>query len=198
MSAVLLRRVACGWIALSWAALCSAAGIGAHEFTVSELQRLLQSTATAHAVPFHELRESPWLEAPTESRGTLHSSPDLLEKRVASPREETWRLMTDRMEWVGPGGSTRKQILFSQAPAVAALADALRHIVAGNLQALDASFHIELRGHKDQWTVQLNPRHAATTRGLNHLELQGTGARLHVIIVTEPQGQRTTTRLHPY
>ena len=191
MSLDLARRVAV-LLALS----CAGSG-ACHAFTVPDLQRLLQSAPTSQVVPYHEVRESPWLAAPVESRGTLHSSRERLEKRVETPRRETWLILADRMEWVGPNGVGGKQILFNGAPAVAALAEALRRVIAGDLVGLEQSFRIELRGDERLWTAQLLPRDPEVARSLDYLELRGAGALLQVIIVAERQGERTTTRLRP-
>ena len=162
--------------------------------SVLELQRLLQSSAKP-TVSFQEQRESPWLSAPMISRGTMRSSPNALEKRVESPRQEIWRLLPDRIEWVGAGGS--KQILFSQAPALAALSDVMRRVVAGDIVALERDFRIQLSGDERAWRAQLQPRSTDVSRHLEQVELQGTGGQLQVIIVVERQGERTTTRLAP-
>lgn len=178
---------------LLFAVLLALSAAAAQAFALADLQRLLQS-APVRALPFHELRESPWLAAPLSSRGSLSSTPQALEKQVHTPRQETWRLYADRVEWSGADGS-RKTLAFAQAPAVGALADALRRIVAGELDALARDYRAELHGDARQWRVQLTPRASATARFVDHLELQGQGARLQVIIVVEPQGGRTTTRL---
>jgi hypothetical protein len=163
--------------------------------TLAELQRLMQSHP-ARAVAFDEVRESPWLATPLQSQGTLSSGREWLEKHVSSQREETWRLWPDRMEWVGPDGAVSKQVKFSAAPALGALADTLRRAVAGDLVGLERDFRIQLGGDERLWTVHLEPRAAELARHLDHLELQGTGARLQVIIIVERSGERTTTRLH--
>ena len=162
---------------------------------VPQLQRLLQNSPRS-AVPFEETRESPWLATPLNSRGTLHSTPQSLEKRVESPRRETWRLLPDRLEWAGPG-SAAKQILFSQAPALGALSDVMRRVVAGDFAALERDFRIDLHGTDAAWRVNLVARKAEVARHLESVELQGTAGRLQVIIVSERQGERTTTRLSP-
>lgn len=177
-------------------ALAGAAAVGANALTAAELQRLLQSSPRT-AVAYQELRESPWLAAPMTSRGMMHSTAQSLEKRVESPRQETWRLLPDRVEWVGPGAAGRKQILFSDAPALATLSDVMRRVVAGEIVALEREFTIELRGDERAWTAHLKPRKPEIARQLESVELQGTGARLQVIIVAERQGERTTTRLQP-
>ena len=178
------------------AVLLSCLGISAaNALSVPELQRLLKAE-TPRSLAFEETRESPWLAVPAQSRGTLHSSPGMLEKRVVSPRQETWRLSTDRMQWVGPDGVASKTILFSDSNAVAALANALRLVVAADLEALTADYDIELRGDERRWTVRLKPRSTAVRRQLEYLELQGEASAMTTIVVVEPQGERTTTRLH--
>lgn len=178
-------------------ALCLLAGCagGAQALTVAQLQALLQSAPKPDA-PYVETRESPWLSSPVTTRGTLHVTAQALEKRVEQPRQETWRLLDDRVEWQGPGGG-RKQILFSQAPALQALADVTRRAVAGELVSLERDFRIVVNGDEHVWSAQLQPRTALVSRQLDTIELQGIGGRLRVLIVSERQGERTTTRILP-
>jgi hypothetical protein len=168
----------------------------AHALTVQELQQLLQAAPRPDA-RYEEVRESPWLSSPVTTRGTLHVTPQALEKRVDSPRQETWRMLADRLEWAGPGGAGRKAILFSQAPALQALADVTRRAVAGDLVGLQRDFTIVVHGDENVWSAQLQPRTALVMRQLDAVELQGTGGRLRVLIVTQRQGDRTTTRILP-
>jgi hypothetical protein len=171
-------------VASSWAASA---------MTLPELQRLLRRDAQA-PVAFEEVRESPWLSSPVTTRGKLQSTPQALEKRVESPRRETWRLLEDRMEWTGPDGA-RKVVPFSQAPALQALAGVTRRATSGSFSELERDFLITLRGDEKVWSVHLQPRTAQMSRLLESVELQGTGERLQVIIVNERRGERTTTRL---
>lgn len=184
---------------LAWALLASTlAFAGTHAFaqaiTAASLQRLLQATPR-HEVRFTETRESPWLSAPVQSSGTLNATPAVLEKRVEQPRRETWRILPDRMQWTSPASGATKDILFADVPAAAALADAMRHAMAGDLAALDKDFALRLNGDERVWTVQLTPRRAEVSRTLKQLELQGSGGKLQVMIVTEAKGDRTITRL---
>lgn len=189
MSRAQLLRVASGLL-FTIAAACPARAL-----TVPALQQLLQS-APLQTVQFHELRESPWLAAPVETRGTLQASADRLEKRIDFPREETWRLWADRIEWIGADGGT-KQIPYNKAPALGALADALRRLVAGDLSALERNFSIDVQGSEGGWTARLLPRGAPASRQLEYMEIQGRGTRLLIISIVERQGERTTTRLQP-
>lgn len=186
----LLRR-----IAAAVALLVGGASVS-HAFTVPVLKHLLQSSAR-NSISFAETRESPWLAVPAEARGTMHSTSGVLEKRVATPRAETWRILADRVEYVGVGETSSKQILFSKAPAMAVLATALRNVVSGDLSALEREFRIELHGDRGAWTARLSPTSGETMRYLDHIELQGAGSELRMIIIVERQGERTTTRLFP-
>ena len=175
---------------------CAAGPAIAQPVTVADLQRLLQEQPRRE-LRFRETRESPWLAAPLESSGRMRSSATLLEKRVEQPRRETWQILPDRMQLIAPDATVAKQLMFSDAPAVAALANALRQVMAGDLQALDKDFRLVPGGDARLWTLQLIPRRPDIARFLSQLELQGAGPQLQVIAILESQGERTTTRLTP-
>jgi hypothetical protein len=176
--------------------LLSVAGAAlAQAFSVGRLQRLLQEAPHAD-VRFTEMRESRWLAAPIESSGTMRSNTMMLEKRVERPRPETWRILSDRMQVTAPGLDGVKEVMLDQAPAAAALANALRRVMAGDLEALNKDFQLDLSGDEREWTLQLTPRHPDVARQLKEIDLQGAGPRLVVIVIQESQGDRTTTHLH--
>jgi hypothetical protein len=176
--------------------LLSVAGAAfAEALSVEHLQRLLQDAPHAD-VRFTEMRESRWLAAPIESSGTMRSNAMMLEKRVERPRPETWRILSDRMQVTAPGSDGVKEVMLDQAPAAAALANTLRRVMAGQLEALNKDFQLELSGDEREWTLQLTPRHPDVARQLKQISLQGAGRRLAVIVIQESQGDRTTTRLH--
>jgi hypothetical protein len=176
--------------------LLSVAGAAfAEALSVEHLQRLLQDAPHAD-VRFTEMRESRWLAAPIESSGTMRSNAMMLEKRVERPRPETWRILSDRMQVTAPGSDGVKEVMLDRAPGAAALADTLRRVMAGQLEALNKDFQLELSGDEREWTLQLTPRHPDVARQLKQISLQGAGRRLAVIVIQESQGDRTTTRLH--
>ena len=120
----------------------------------------------------------------------------MLEKQVDQPRRETWRILGDRMQVSTPGSDSVKEILLDKAPAAAALARTLRRVMAGDLDALNKDFQLELSGDERDWTLQLTPRHQDVAHQLKQIDLQGAGPLLSVIVILESQGDRTTTRLH--
>jgi hypothetical protein len=176
--------------------LLSVAGAAfAEALSVEHLQRLLQDAPHAD-VRFTEMRESRWLAAPIESSGTMRSNAMMLEKRVERPRPETWRILSDRMQVTAPGSDGVKEVMLDRAPGAAALAATLRRVMAGQLEALNKDFQLELSGDEREWTLQLTPRHPDVARQLKQISLQGAGRRLAVIVIQESQGDRTTTHLH--
>ncbi len=181
---VLMLAAAIGWGGAAWAQTLSAA----------TLQRLLQAQPK-HELRFTELRESPWLNAPIESSGSLIMSATALEKRIEKPHRETWRILADRMQLLADDSTVIKEFVFRDAPAIAVLANALRDAMAGNLVALEADFQTDIAGDENAWTVRLTPRRPEVARVLKQLELQGSKGRLQVFVVQETQGERTTTRL---
>jgi hypothetical protein len=171
-----------------------ATATAAAAITTSELQRLVQA-APLKPVAFVETRESPWLAQPVETRGTLVAKANVLEKRIRSPREEVWRLLEDRVEYIGAADAGRKQILFSQAPAVAVLSHTLRRIVNGDFAALERDFQVAVRGDERAWTVRLDATNADAARAIDHAEIEGAGGAVRTIVIVDRQGERTTTRI---
>lgn len=184
-------------------ALCAGLGLGllqgiaapAMAFDLDELQQLLEA-GSRQEVRFHETRESPWLAAPVESRGTLAKRPDgSLEKRIVAPRLETWRLEADRLERIGPNDELVGTVSYEKFPALGAMARAMREGIAGNFAAMTDEFEPRLQGTAERWTLALLPRAPAASRHVERVELQGDAAGLRVLVVVERDGARTRTHL---
>lgn len=178
---------------------CIAAAFAAETpaFDIEALQHLLQAGPRPE-LRFTESRESPWLSAPSLTSGTMVVRPGLLEKRVDGPRRETYRLLSDRLqvESVGRDGlPTTRDLAFADAPALAALAQSLRLVMAGELGTLRQQFDMTLTGEARLWSVRLVPRSTAVSRTLQQIDLQGTYGQLKVLVTQEAKGERTTTRL---
>lgn len=190
-----MTRIGLAWLVRLGVLLSFAGAAFAQALSLSHLQRLLQDAPHAD-VRFTELRESRWLAVPIESSGTMRSTATMLEKRVELPRPETWRILSDRMQMSAPGSDGVKEILLDPHSAAAALANTLRHVMAGDLDALNNDFRLELSGDEREWFLQLTPRYPNVARQLKQIGLQGARRRLSVIVTLESQGDRTTTRLH--
>ena len=171
------------------------ATLDAAALTPAELQRLLTPNAGA-TVNFEEVRESPWLAAPIVSKGSMQVTANGLEKRVESPKRETWRLLADRVEWQSADGRVN-QIPYARAPALGALAGVMRRVIAGDVAGLQKDFDVQLAGDERAWRAQLVARDAQVRSQLESIEVQGTGGAIQVLVVVDHQGEKTTTRLQP-
>lgn len=160
----------------------------------ADLQRLLHERK-ARDLRFVEIRESPRLPKPLESRGTLHATSESLEKRVEWPSAEIWRILPDRMEWVAGDGAAVKSVRFDKAPAAGALADGLRLAVSGELLALQRRFAVSIDGDASGWSATLKPRDAQLARFVEALTIKGVGGTMKTLVVVQVRGGRTTTEL---
>ncbi len=164
-------------------------------FDLDEIQTRLQASSRQE-VRFHEIRESPWLAAPVESRGILVARPDgSLEKRVTAPQQETWRLRPDRLERIGPNDETVGIMSYDKFPALGAMARAMREGLAGRFDGMKDDFELRLQGTAEHWTLELLPRAAQASRHIERVELQGDAAGLRTLVVVERNGARTSTHL---
>lgn len=168
------------------------AALGSSLFTIDSLEQLLKSN-TSHVVGYQETRESPWLQEPIISEGTMESRPPMIEKIAILPRPQTWRLYPDYMEMSNPDGS--KRVYYSQSPQVGVLANAIRGLVTGEIVTLRHEFYVEIKGSENSWSVQLKPRTEDASKYLRLIEFDGTNSSVKRIVVIEAQGEKTTTLL---
>jgi hypothetical protein len=183
-----------GWCAAMCVILTAGLPRACHALEVVDLQRLLQE-GKARELRYVEIRESPRLPKPRESRGSLRATSESLVKRVDWPQAETWRILTDRMEWMSSDGSAVKFVRFDKAPAAGALADGLRLAVSGDLMALQRRFTVSIDGDASDWSVTLKPRDAQLARFIETLTIKGVGGTMKTLVVAEVRGGRTTTEL---
>ncbi len=179
--------VLCAWLL---------AAAPARALDIDALQRQLHG-ATQPVYRFDEVRESPWQPAPVRSQGTLRARDGVLEKVVESPRQETWRLLPDRLQLLRPGRPEASEVRFSAVPAVGVLANALRLVLIGDLAQLGQAFELALTGDERQWVLHGAPRNPDGRRAVRSIELQGSGTLLKALVFVDGQGERTFMRLEP-
>ena len=162
------------------------------------LQQLAQALAKqgARSTPFVERRFSSLLRAPIETRGTLSfTPPDRLERTITSPRRETVIIKGSSLTVQGDDGTRARTMRIDAHPALAAFADSLRATLAGDLDALQQHFSIEMRGTLAQWTLTLLPFDAAVKEAVQSVRITGQQADVRRVEVHEPGGDRTELSL---
>jgi hypothetical protein len=180
-----VRRLAA---ALLLAAHCLPGG-AQEAFGLPALMRALAAVPAAEA-RFTEVRRMQVLAAPLELRGTLrYVRPDRLERRVQSPYEETVLIEGDRVSVDSPSRGLRRTYALAALPAAYALVESLRATLAGDIEALERHYQLELAGSRESWRLSLTPRDAGVAALLAQVRLQGTAARITRIEYDEGPGE---------
>lgn len=177
--------------------LAQAASAGGREAPAS-LQQLAQALSKqgARSTPFVERRFSSLLRAPIETRGTLSfTPPDRLERTITSPRREVVTIQGSLLTMQADDSARARTMRIDAHPALAAFADSLRATLAGDLDALQQHFSIEMRGSFGQWTLTLTPFDAAVKEAVQSVRISGQQADVRRVEVHEPGGDRTELSL---
>ena len=171
------------------------AASGAAPLTVAELMQMLGAVESENA-RFVETRHSALLKAPLVTEGTLaYRRPDRVEKHVLSPYDERITVEGGRLTMENRTQNRKKTVSVSGAPGIAALVESVRATRAGDLDALQRHFALQLEGSREQWTLTLTPHDAQLARYVSQLALSGSGARIGRITVEEAGGDRSVMEI---
>jgi outer membrane lipoprotein-sorting protein len=179
--------------ALAALAFAAASAPACAAFDVAALMKLLGATEEVKA-SFVERKYSPLLVASIDSSGTLlYKRPDIVEKVVARPRAERYRILKDEVV-VERGGKETRMALASQ-PALAGLAASLRGVLSGDAALLGRYFQLKVGGDENAWTLELVPSGNAIRAYVERIVASGRGGRVERIETFEAQGDRTVMEI---
>lgn len=158
------------------------------------LERLLAGFArqgSARAT-FIERKTVRVLDRPLVSSGELRfEAPDVLEKRTLRPRPELLRLEGDRLTLER---EDRKLSLdLRSTPEAAALVDSIRGTLAGDREALERVYRLQLEGSAASWALTLTPREPALSAWVKRIRIAGRRADVTVIEILHANGDSTLT-----
>jgi outer membrane lipoprotein-sorting protein len=177
------------------AVLALAASSACAAWDVAALMRLLRAHPPGRAT-FHETKQVSILDRPLESSGELvFTPPDKLEKRVTSPGAE--RMVADRERLVLERGDRKQVLQLRDYPEVAVLIESIRGTLAGDREALERLYALELSGEERAWRLVLKPRDAALGRLVERVEIDGAGARVQRVTVDQADGDRSLMQITP-
>ena len=175
---------------LAWWVL--AAVLCADSLAAATVEERLQQLANQAGTPLHfeETRNSGLLAEPIIVRGRLIYDPvtGQLTKQVDSPRPA--RLSVTETHLVAQVGDGRvRRLPLGQRPDLAALLVAVRALLAGQIDAVDARFDTSLESDDDtgEWTLALRPKDPGLARDLRVLEVLGSGEQVHTLKATLDQ-----------
>ncbi len=188
------------WIAwLRRLVVAAACGFGwlapAQALELGELMRMLAQVRSGEA-RFTEQREVKGLDAPLLSSGTLSfAAPDRFTRTTLQPRAESMSVEGNTVV-LARNGRSRTMVL-DAAPEVEAIVEAIRGTLTGNAFALQQHFTVTVRGHAEQWTLELVPIESRLAGLLTSVRLAGQRAELRSVEMRMADGDRSLMKIEP-
>lgn len=168
---------------------------GSAAWSVDRLMATLAQQKSGRA-RFVETKYLAMLQAPLESRGELQFvAPDRLVKRTLAPRPETLTVAGDMLTIERGGRNTT--IPLSNFPELAAFIESLRGTLAGNRQALEQYYRLNLAGRAEQWTLTLEPRDARMASAISNVRIDGEREQLRRVEIRHADGDRSVMTIQP-
>lgn len=173
-------------------ALLLAAALAAAAAPAWTLDRLLDGFAQKGAAraSFIEKKTVRVLEQPLISSGELRfEPPDRLEKRTLRPQPELLRLDGHRLTL--ERGERRLELDLRSHPEAAAFVESIRGTLAGDREALEQLYRLELEGKEASWALTLTPRDTGMAALIRRVRIAGRRAEVSVIEIEHASGDRT-------
>lgn len=165
----------------------------AENFDVVRVMQLL-AAQPATEVSFIERKYSDLLSEPVVSSGMLiYRRPDIVEKKIESPRKESYRFSGEELILVRNG--TEKRIQLLSQPMLSAMAASLRGVLGGDLALLRNYYQLSLQGEELSWRLDLTPVDEETVRYVQRIIVLGRAGRIEQIEVRETSGDRSVLRV---
>jgi hypothetical protein len=158
-------------------------------FDFAHLMKLLSESPSSE-VPYVEKKFSALLSEPLVSSGTLvYRRPDVVEKNMAVPRQESFRIAGQEITVTRKG--TQRRIALSSEPVLAALAASLRGVLSGDAAQLREHYRLALEGTELDWKLEMTPIDEEITRYVERIVVSGRAGHVRQIEVREANGDRS-------
>jgi hypothetical protein len=118
-----------------------------------------------------------------------YARPDQLEMVVTSPAPERIEINGDNVTMESRSGVRRGRL--TQFPAAAAWVESVRATLAGDQQALQRYFRVQVAGRMAAWTLELTPFDNELADVVNRIVITGTQDHVNRIEVEERSGDRS-------
>lgn len=169
--------------------LAFCAGVGAADWALPDLMRLLATQKSGRA-SFTEKKYLAILDKPLESSGELSfDAPDRLEKRTLKPRPEALLLEGDKLT-VTLADKRPMNLRLQDHPEVAAVVESIRGTLSGDQSALEKNYSIELSGTPAKWQLLLTPTQASVAKIVRQIRIAGAEATVRTIGFEQTDGDR--------
>lgn len=145
---------------------------------------------------FVETRYVALLDKPVQASGEMvYSPPDRLEKHTLLPKIESMVLDKDTLSL--ERDKRRMSINLSSRPEAQAFVESIRSTLAGNRQALEAHYKLELTGERADWMLTLLPTEPAIAALLQRITVSGSKKQVRKIEYFQADGDRSELAIEP-
>lgn len=161
------------------------------------VERLMQSLAQQRGgkVAFSEKKYIALLDRPVESSGELvYQPPGRLEKRTLKPSVES--LVLDRDVLIVERGKQKYTLKLQQYPEITAIVGSIRNTLAGDLEALERQYRVDLQGNPERWSLTLLPSDTRIAALVQRIRISGTRDELRQIEMLQADGDRSVMDIH--
>lgn len=149
-----------------------------------DLESVLTATAIEppQSVRFREERHNPMLKEPMVLTGTMeYLARGKMRKRVETPFQESY--LVEPGQVTIERGEEVEVIRGRQGKFIASFLGGIEAVLAGDSNALEESFEIQLEGTPQAWTLNLSPRSKRLARHMQNLVVTGNTERVDSIRV---------------
>jgi outer membrane lipoprotein-sorting protein len=161
----------------------------AAQLTVAELMSAF-ADHTYGTVSFSEKKYISMLDIPVESSGELlFVPPARLEKRTLKPKSET--LVLDGDALTIERQAQKHTLQLKDYPEMAAMIVGIRATLAGDREALEQVYHLDLEGSRDGWTLMLTPLDTRVAFVLARIRIDGTRTEVRTVEIVLADGDRS-------
>lgn len=177
------------------AVLCVGATLAHAAFDLDTLMAGLAQHPGGRA-QFVEKRYLALLDQPVVAKGEMiYTAPGRLEKRTLEPSPETLVLDGDTLQL--ERGRRKMTIQLASRPEALAFVDSIRGTLAGNRQALEKNYTLQLSGRRDEWVLTLLPVQPQIAGLLRQITVTGQGGQVRGIEYLQADGDRSVLSIQP-
>jgi len=162
-----------------------------NEALLTSVMNRLAAVKSAKA-DFTEKKFVKLLNTPVESTGVLvYTAPGRFEKHTKNPVEERMTVERDMVTFDNVAKKKKQQIFIPQFPALAAIVDAMRGALSGNLPQLQLAFSIKASGTNQRWKLHLVPLEASQYAYIHAVDVAGRDDFIESIEILQSDGDRS-------
>jgi outer membrane lipoprotein-sorting protein len=182
------------------AALCLAAALivlpaeraaSATPWGLPQLMASLRQVKSASA-QFVERKSLKLVSEPLVASGTLlYVAPDQVQKITVTPQWQRLAVSGDTLTMEGGPDDRSRTLSLSSYPQVAAFVEGIRATLAGDLDALQRFYDVQLTGVPEAWQLRLQPKEPKLRKLVQWIRIDGDQDRIRTVETEEGDGDHS-------